>query len=307
MIKKSSIFKKHWLKFILAQIVFTTLLFSLPLASFAQTRADNTKAEKEATQPLDFTPQITIPNSEFIKGDSVLVGLFNKQTGKMESDLLARYIIAIFNYALAAVAILATIVLMGAGIIWLTSGGESGKITKAKQLIGGSITGMIILACSWIILNTINPELTKLQSIDTKILEPVAFDYLTCCDPVNGPITISVKSVDGKKVYLDGEKKGQEATCPNESLQCQKGDICVNYGEYNFYSCVPDMVCCQCNIKSLGLVRIHECVEKPVSLEHCREICAGENSWARGTVYYQGFSAETHACSLSYGECRYKK
>jgi hypothetical protein len=43
-----------------------------------------------------------------------------KKLRKMESDLLARYIIAIFNYALAIDAILATIVLMGAGIVWLT-------------------------------------------------------------------------------------------------------------------------------------------------------------------------------------------
>jgi hypothetical protein len=108
---------------------------------------------------LEFTPQIPIPGM----GNSSAVG--KEVNGVMQSDLLARYIKAVYDYGLAAAGVLAAIVLMGAGLIWLTSGGNESKITQAKDLIAGSITGLIILFGAWMLLNTVNPELLKLRAI----------------------------------------------------------------------------------------------------------------------------------------------
>ena len=78
---------------------------------------------------------------------------------------LGQYIKGFYNYAIAIAGILAAIMLMAGGVLWLLSRGDASQIGKAKNLIIGSISGMIILAASYIILTIINPELVNLQSI----------------------------------------------------------------------------------------------------------------------------------------------
>jgi len=153
--------------FLILQVISFTAIFSFPLPTQAQSSSD-------AAKSLQFTPQVQIPNTEFNK--TVDVGKFNTQTGKMESDLLARYILGFYNYGLAIAGILATIVLMGGGVVWLVSAGDPGKISQAKELIAGSISGVVILVIAWMLLNTINPNLVNLTQLKTTTLTKVILD-----------------------------------------------------------------------------------------------------------------------------------
>ena len=78
---------------------------------------------------------------------------------------LSQYISGIYNYAISIVGILAAIVLMAGGVLWLVSGGDSARISRAKELIIGSVSGLIILMASYLILFQINPNLVSLKSI----------------------------------------------------------------------------------------------------------------------------------------------
>lgn len=106
--------------------------------------------------------QIDIPNLNFTE-----VKCTNTENGSFACSIswIGDYISAIYNYGLSIAGILAAIMLMAGGVIWLTSGGDTSKVSKAKSLIGGSITGLIILFSTYMILYEINPELTKLKSI----------------------------------------------------------------------------------------------------------------------------------------------
>jgi len=127
--------------------------------------------------PLDYTPQIKIPASDpELNQASIKVGSFNPETGVMTSDLLAKYVKAFYDYGMAIAGILAAIVLMGGGVLWLTSAGNDSKITQAKELIGGSIVGLVILFSSWVILNTINPDLINLKIITLQVAKPAEFE-----------------------------------------------------------------------------------------------------------------------------------
>ncbi len=75
------------------------------------------------------------------------------------------YISYIYKYGLSIAGILAALMLMGGGVIWLTSGGDAGKVGKAKTIIVSSITGLLILFSTYLILYQINPELVKLNPI----------------------------------------------------------------------------------------------------------------------------------------------
>lgn len=122
-----------------------------------------------------FTPQIKLPDGVF-SADKIPVG--ELKNGVMSSDLFAKYIQAFYNYGMKIVGILAAVVLMAGGLLWLTSAGNDSRITQAKELIGGSIIGSLVLLSSWVILNTINPELLNLQVIKTEVAKQVNFG---CC------------------------------------------------------------------------------------------------------------------------------
>lgn len=155
------------------QVIGAIFILSVPLSAMA--------AKVDLEDTLNFTPQVTIPDSEFQKGTPIPVD--SLKDGKIYTDLLPRYIGSFYNYGLAIVGILATIILMGAGLIWLTSGGDSGKISKAKNLISGSIVGLIILLISWTILNTINPKLVNLQpiAVNKLVAKEANNHYDDCC------------------------------------------------------------------------------------------------------------------------------
>jgi len=153
-------------------------------------------------ESLEFTPQVKIPDSEFDQ-DKVLVGIYDEATNQVNTDLLAKYIRAIYYYGLRIAAILAAIVLMAGGVLWIVSGGDASKVTQAKELIIGSVVGLIILLSSWIILNTINPSLINLKVLSTTLVdvvdpEPKSFEgNLSNSRKCDGCVALTVPYKDG--------------------------------------------------------------------------------------------------------------
>jgi D-alanyl-D-alanine dipeptidase len=88
---------------------------------------------------------------------------------------LGQYLSGIYEYGLSIAGILAAIILMAGGVLWLISGGDASKITQAKELIIGSITGLIILMSSYIILIQVNPDLVKMKSLTIGYIEKMIF------------------------------------------------------------------------------------------------------------------------------------
>lgn len=84
---------------------------------------------------------------------------------------IGEYIAALYRWAVPVGAILATIVIMVAGVIWLTSGG-AGSLSTAKEWITNAIIGLLLLVSSYVILNIINPDLVRLTALRVKIVHP---------------------------------------------------------------------------------------------------------------------------------------
>ncbi len=130
----------------------------------------NTKGPK-------FTPpnlQIEIPGLNLISED-VKCELGNSGEYSCQVPWLGQYIKAIYNYGLGVVGILAAIVLMAGGVMWLISRGDASKVTQAKEMIIGSITGLIILTGSYVLLIQINPDLVKFKSITIGYIKQAEF------------------------------------------------------------------------------------------------------------------------------------
>src|SRR3989339_1500740 len=83
--------------------------------------------------------------------------------GKKEFENIGEFIITIYNYGVGLAGIVAVLVIILSGAQWVASGGNSEMIGAAKKRIGGAVIGLMILFSSFVILNTINPNLVKFR------------------------------------------------------------------------------------------------------------------------------------------------
>ncbi len=111
---------------------------------------------------------------------------------------LAQQIGNFYAWALGIGGLIALGVLVFGGILYTASAGNASRQDDAKQWITGSFIGLALLFGSWFILNTINPELTKLT--DLKLLANKAAESLTGSG--------EFPAQEGGVVVIDGK------TCP---------------------------------------------------------------------------------------------
>jgi hypothetical protein len=86
---------------------------------------------------------------------------------------ISEYIFAIYTYGLTIVGVIAVLILMAAGLLWLVSGGDSTKINKAKEMILGSITGLLLMVSVNLLLSYINPDLIKQKTLVLAYVEDI--------------------------------------------------------------------------------------------------------------------------------------
>lgn len=115
--------------------------------------------------------QVKIPGLKRFSQPKCYIG----ENGKTicENTWIGEYIKGIYNYAIGIVGILAVLALSIGGVVWLTSGGNTNTITKAKTWITGGITGLILTLASFTLLKIVNPELTSFKPLKTQLLTTV--------------------------------------------------------------------------------------------------------------------------------------
>lgn len=119
----------------------------------------------------DFTWQVKIP------------GMANLSTvecvDKCEIPWISEYVFGVYDYLLSIAGVLAVVILMAAGLLWIVSGGDAGRIGQAKKMITGSVVGLMLLVSMNLLLTYINPALKQktylsLDVIQRKSLEDLA-------------------------------------------------------------------------------------------------------------------------------------
>ncbi len=103
-------------------------------------------------------------------------------TPEVVSIGLPGYVEYIFHLSFYLVAFAILGALIYGGIQYFTSFGNPGKLTAAKQGIVAGLSGVIILLSSYLIFNTINPQLTIMEAPDPDIIEPVIKPGIYLCN-----------------------------------------------------------------------------------------------------------------------------
>lgn len=132
------------------------------------------KGEKK---PLFIMPelQIKIPGLNLTPSSSIDYQSFTDGSYKISVPWIAEYFSGIYNYGLSIAGILAAIILMAGGLLWLISAGNDSKISKAKEFIVGGIGGLALLMFSYFILFAVNPELTILKPVEIGTISKLDF------------------------------------------------------------------------------------------------------------------------------------
>lgn len=102
--------------------------------------------------------EIAIPRATSLNPDETLsCTIAERIDGKSGTDLLARYVGAIYRWAAGIIGIISVLIIVISGIQMSIAGGDQGMVDKAKERISQSLMGLVLLFLSALILYTINP------------------------------------------------------------------------------------------------------------------------------------------------------
>lgn len=237
----------------IARVLFLVLLF-LPLPAMAQ--------EFSLPNP----PQIFRVTFDDIAKECTGLGTSNEEC-EIVIPWIGNYISQLYIFAVGVSTILAVLVIMVAGLMWATAGGNKGQTETARSYINGAVLGLTLMLGSYTLLYLINPKLVEFDGVKLKVVrnEPL----------VQADIISKSQSCDWQNRFNDGRGI---AMFDNHVNQCSNG------GEQGT-GCDPskkdgDQVCC-CkslrvaeNLNSLQLNHATEEIARLISFVNSNRICS---------------------------------
>lgn len=148
-------------------LIFILFLIILFFINIQVVRAADTISKTE----IKFTPQVGI-GTEIKAGESMIIG----------GTSIAKYVVAIYNWALRVIVILAIVMIMVAGVRWMMAAGNASTVSQARDQIISSLIGLLIALGSYALLNFINPALVKLREIKPTGVENINIEFRKCAD-----------------------------------------------------------------------------------------------------------------------------
>ena len=91
-----------------------------------------------------------------------------EKDGRLKITFIGDYIIGIYKFMLAAGAIIAVVLIMISGVEYMVKAG-AGQVQQAKERIRNSLIGIVILLSSYVLLNTVNPNLVLFKPVSLQM------------------------------------------------------------------------------------------------------------------------------------------
>ncbi|GEM_PF-3687167 len=141
------------------------------------------------------------------------------------------YIVQIHKFSIGVASILAVIMMMIGGFLWISAAGNSSLITKGKTLISGAVVGLIILLFSYYILAGINPNLVNLRIQEP---QPVPgtdnFGATVCCEysSIKGDVYHLMTADNYTCAAIYGGSNVDLSYCPGTM---EASEICLTYNQ----------------------------------------------------------------------------
>ncbi|MCK9185969.1 PKD domain-containing protein [Candidatus Gracilibacteria bacterium] len=144
--------------------IFTTLFSANILSVSAQTWFENLQ---DAAGKLFTTDEQGTDLSDFKPGESLELEEKGLNKALTASTDVREFILKIVNFALGFLGLVAILIIIYAGVLYLTAGGAEENTGKAKKAIMYAVIGLIIIVGSYAIVNTVIKGLGGGTSTDT--------------------------------------------------------------------------------------------------------------------------------------------
>jgi hypothetical protein len=115
-----------------------------------------TPKTQQATTPAPTEPTVFKVNLNVPLGK-------NLSSFTVGGNILGLYLQYWYGFLIGTIGILAAIMIMAGGFIYLTSGGDKGKAGEGQKMISSAITGIVLAFGVYTILYLVNPELLKIK------------------------------------------------------------------------------------------------------------------------------------------------
>ena len=111
---------------------------------------------------LIFLLTVTVPVFALaLPAQAIDLGLdYAKNLGLAEADP-REATIGLISLLLTFVGIIAIVIMLYGGFIWMTAAGNEEKVSKAKKIIASGIIGLIVILSSWLIINFVEEHVTN--------------------------------------------------------------------------------------------------------------------------------------------------
>lgn len=135
---------------------------------------------------------------------------------------IGEYITGLYRYGIGVIGIIAVLGIAIGGLLYVLSGGNSGRIAKAKGWIRDSLLGLAIAMGSYLILATINKELVMFRAINVDYVnrEEFKFDTIDGIDLTSGGSDFDYPPDDGQQRGCYDESKTISCGKANTGADC---------------------------------------------------------------------------------------
>lgn len=113
---------------------------------------------------------VDIPELTFSKGISGPCTYDANQTC-VKTNYLAEYLNGIYAFLITTLTTIAIVMIMIGGLQYTLGAASEEQVKKGKEKIKNSVTGLVLLLCVFLILQTVNPQLTFLKMVELQNIE----------------------------------------------------------------------------------------------------------------------------------------
>lgn len=106
-----------------------------------------------------------------------------QKDGFIYIPFISVFLIGAYKLGVGIAAILAVIMIMAGGFIWIAAAGDTGRIGQAKTMISGAVVGLVLTVGSYVALQTVNPNLVNFTALKIPVVGTQMIDVINDYDP----------------------------------------------------------------------------------------------------------------------------
>jgi len=143
-------------------------------------------------KPITPLLSVPIPNLDLTAFGKISKGTDNNGNDYVVLSYIAIYLAAIFRLGIGVAAVLAVVMVMAGGFVWLSAAGDAGKIDMAKKMISGAVIGLLLTLGSYTFIQMVNPDILNMQGLKVTLVKPRGADINDDYAPEDrGEVTVS--------------------------------------------------------------------------------------------------------------------